>query len=157
MAKIQMELPDDNPSADEIREILTRCKTLAIVGLSPKKERDSHKVATYLIEQGYEIVPVNPGRKKILGRPCFKTLKDIPFRIDMADIFLNPTRVPPVVDQAIEMGVSVLWMQLGIVHYEAAQKAREAGITVVMNKCTKLEHLKLRPKKDTPPGPFQKA
>ena len=156
MTEIQMELPDDNPPAEEIREILTKCKTLAIVGLSPKEERDSHKVAKYLTEQGYEIVPVNPGRKEILGRPCFKTLKDIPFKIDIVDIFLNPARVPPVVDQAIEMGVPVLWMQLGIVHNEAAQRARDAGITVVMNKCTMQEHKKLR-SKDTLPGPFQKA
>lgn len=156
MTEIQSELQDGNPPADEIREILKRCRTLAVVGLSPKEERDSHKVARYLMEHGYDIVPVNPGQKEILGRPCFKTLKDIPFRIDMVDIFLNSARVPPVVDQAIEMGVPVLWMQLGVVHEEAAQRARDAGLTVVMNKCTKQEHQKLR-SKDTPPVPFQKA
>lgn len=156
MTELQIKLQEDNPPADEIRDILTRCKTLAIVGLSPKEERDSHKVARYLTEQGYEIVPVNPGRKEILGRPCYKTLKDIPFRIDMVDIFLNPARVPPVVDQAIEMGVPVLWMQLGVIHDKAAQKARAAGITVIMNKCTMQEHKKLQ-SKDTPRGPFQKA
>ncbi len=156
MRVIQSERHDANPSADEIREILTRCKTIAVVGLSPKKDRDSHRVAKYLIAQGYDIVPVNPKPKKILGRSCFKTLRDIPFEFDMVDIFLDPARIPPIVDQVIEIGVPVLWMQLGIVHDEAAQKARNAGITVVMDKCTKQEHEKLF-SKDIPPGPSRKA
>jgi predicted CoA-binding protein len=100
-------------------------------------------VARYLIEQGYEITPVNPGQREILGVPCFKTLKDIPFRVDIADLFLNPTRVPAVVDQAIDIGVRVIWMQEGVVHNDAASKARTSGIEVIMNQCIMKEHRKM--------------
>jgi len=143
MTDINRELPGDNPPLDEIKGILERSKKIAIVGLSPKEERDSNKVARYLMENGYEIVPVNPGQKEILGLKCFKTLEEIPHSVDVADLFLNPTRVPPVVDQAIKKRVGVIWMQLGVIHNEAAQKAREAGITVVMDKCMKQEHEKM--------------
>jgi len=134
---------NDNPSPDEIKSILERSKRIAIVGLSPKEERDSNKVAKYLMEKGYEIVPVNPGQKEILGQDCFKTLTDIPFKVDLVDLFLHPERVPPVVDQAIEIGAPVLWMQIGVIHNEAAQKAKEAGLTVVMDRCTMHEHKEL--------------
>jgi len=143
MINTNCELPDCNPPADEIIEILRKCRTIAVVGISPKEARDSNRVAKYLMDQGYEVVPVNPGQREILGKPCFKTLKDIPFPIDMADLFLNPTRVPPVVDQAIEIGVRAIWMQEGVVHNESAQKAGKAGIPVVMNKCIKKEHMKM--------------
>ena len=143
MTDIQCELPDYDPPSDEIKDILKRCKKIAVVGLSPKEERDSNKVAGYLMEQGYEIVPVNPGQKEILGKKCFKTLKDIPFQVDLVDLFINPTRVPPIVDQAIEIGADVIWMQLGIAHNESAEKARKAGIQVVMNRCIKIEHKKI--------------
>jgi len=143
MINTNCELPDCNPPADEIIEILRKCRTIAVVGISPKEARDSNRVAKYLMDQGYEVVPVNPGQREILGKPCFKTLNDIPFPIDMADLFLNPTRVPPVVDQAIEIGVHAIWMQEGVVHNESAQKAGKAGITVVMNKCIKKEHMKM--------------
>lgn len=125
-----------------IEEILKRAKKIAIVGLSSKAERDSHRVAKYLMEYGYDIIPVNPGQKEILGETCYKSLKEIPFQVDVADLFVNPQRVPPIVDQAIARHVAVIWMQLGIVHEEAAMKAREAGITVIMDKCIKQEHEK---------------
>jgi len=140
MSDIQCQLHDDNPPPEKIKDILKKCKRIAVVGLSPKEERDSNKVARYLMQQGYEIVPVNPGQNEILGQKCFKTLEDIPFKVDLVDLFLNPTRIPPVVDQAIEIGADVIWMQLGVVHNEAAQKARHSGKTVVMNKCIKIEH-----------------
>ncbi len=143
MTNTNCELPDFNPPSDEIIEILRKCRTIAVVGISPKESRDSHRVAKYLMDQGYEIIPVNPGQREILGKPCFKTLKDIPFPIDMADLFLSPTRVPLVVDQAVEIGVHAVWMQEGVVHNESAQKARKAGIPVVMNKCIKKEHMKM--------------
>lgn len=147
MSEVKCGLPDDNPPLDEIEGILERSKKIAIVGLSPKEERDSHKVAKYLMENGYEIVPVNPGQKEILGRKCYKTLEEIPYPVDVADLFLNPARVPAVVDQAINKGIGVIWMQLGVLHNEAAQKAREAGLTVVMDKCMKQEHEKLTAEK----------
>jgi predicted CoA-binding protein len=143
MIQTNCELPDFNPPSDEIIEILRLCKTIAVVGISPKESRDSHRVAKYLLDKGYEIVPVNPGQREILGKPCFRTLRDIPFPVDMADLFLNPTRVPPVVEQAIDIGVRAIWMQEGVVHNESAQKARKMGIRVVMNKCIKKEHMKM--------------
>jgi hypothetical protein len=135
MANANCELPDHNPPSAAIVDILQNSKKIAIVGISPKESRDSNKVARYLMKQGYEIVPVNPGQSEILGKPCFKTLEDIPFSIDVADLFLNPTRVPAVVDQAIDRGVRVIWMQEGVVHNDSASKARKAGIQVIMNMC----------------------
>jgi predicted CoA-binding protein len=144
MTDIKLEGVDDNPRWDEIKGILERSKKIAVVGLSPKEDRDSHRVAKYLMENGYEIVPVNPGQKEILGQKCYKTLEEIPYPVDVADLFLNPTRVPAVVAQAINKGVGVIWMQLGVIHNEAAQKAREAGVKVVMDQCIKQEHEKMR-------------
>jgi uncharacterized protein len=156
MNEICCDLPDPTPPPEELLKILERCRKIAVVGLSPKPERDSHRVARYLLEQGYDVVPVNPGQTEILGRKCYKTLKDIPFPVDVADLFLNPERVPPVVDQAIEIGVRVVWMQLGVTHYEAARKAGDAGITVIMNRCIKQEHEKWAGG-FTPSGPSPQA
>ncbi len=139
-SKTLCEIPQYSSAPDEILEILSSCRSIAIVGISPKPERDSHKVAAYLLGEGYEIVPVNPGQREILGRPCYRSLSDIPFTPDIADLFLNPTRIPPVVDEAIAKGVKVIWMQLGVIHNEAAKKAMDAGIKVVMNRCIMAEH-----------------
>ena len=140
MNDFQCELPNNNLSSDEIREILTQCRTIAIVGLSPKEQRDSNMVARYLKSNGFKIVPVNPGQKEILGEKCYKNLLEIPFRPDMVNLFLNPKRVPEAVDQAMKINTAVIWMQLGVVHNLAAEKAREKGIKVIMNKCIKTEH-----------------
>ena len=138
------ELPDYTSPSEEIIKALQYCKRIAIVGLSPKEARDSNRVARYLLQNGFDIVPVNPGQKEILGKKCFRSLQDIPFPVDMANLFLNPKRVPPVVDQAIQMKIPVIWMQLGVVHNEAARKARNAGIQVMMDMCIKTEHEKWR-------------
>ena len=143
MANAKCELPDCNPPSAQIIDILQNCRKIAIVGISPKETRDSNRVARYLIDQGYEIIPVNPGQREILGIPCFNTLKDIPFHFDMADLFINPTRVPAVVDQAIDIGVRAIWMQEGVVHNDAASRARKAGIQVIMNLCIMKEHRKM--------------
>ena len=143
MKEIISELPNNTGPSEEIEEILRECRKIAVVGLSPKEYRDSNKVARYLMEQGYEIVPINPGQREILGKTCYRTLKDIPFQVDMADLFLNPTRVPEAVDQAIEIGVNAVWMQLGVIHNEAAEKARQAGIRVVVDQCIMTEHRRL--------------
>lgn len=140
MNDFQCELPNNNLSSDEIREILNQCQTIAIVGLSPKEQRDSNMVARYLKTNGFKIVPVNPGQKEILGEKCYKNLLEIPFRPDMVNLFLNPKRVPEAVDQAMKIKTDVIWMQLGVVHNLAAEKAREKGIKVIMNKCIKTEH-----------------
>lgn len=145
MANTPNSPPTENDPSDGIKNILQNSKKIAIVGLSSKEDRDSNKVAKYLIQKGYDIVPVNPGQKEIMGKACFKTLTDIPFQVDLVDLFLNPERVPPVVDKAIEIGAPVLWMQIGVIHNEAAQKAREAGLKVVMDRCMMHEHKRLFP------------
>ena len=143
MLKAHCEIPEYNPPSEEVKAILENSRTVAVVGISPKAERDSHRVARYLKEQGYRIVPVNPGQKEILGETCYPDLKAIPFPVDIVDVFRRPEAVPPIVDDAIAMGAKVVWMQLGITHNESAKKARESGLSVVMNKCTKIEHMHL--------------
>ncbi|NVM23818.1 MAG: CoA-binding protein [Desulfobacterales bacterium] len=143
MADIQCEMPEYNPPSEEIKTILESCKIVAVVGISPKPERDSHKVAKYLKDNAYRIVPVNPGQKEILGEKCCPNLKAIPFPVDIVDIFRKPEAIPPIVDDAIEIGAKVVWMQLGIAHNRAADKAREAGLAVVMNRCIKIEHMNM--------------
>lgn len=141
--KTHCEIPEYNPPSEEVKAILENSRTVAIVGISPKAERDSHQVARYLKKQGYRIVPVNPGQKEILGETCYPNLKSIPFPVDMVDVFRRPDAVPPIVDDAIAIGAKVVWMQLGIAHNESAKKALESGLSVVMNKCTKIEHMHL--------------
>jgi len=143
MANIHCELPEYNPPSGEVKAVLKEYKTVAVVGLSPKPERDSHKVARYLKEQGYDIIPVNPGQKEILGSTSYPNLKAIPFPVDIVDIFRKPEAIPPIVDDAIEIGAKVVWMQLGIANNQAAEKAREAGLQVVMSKCIKVEHMNM--------------
>ena len=140
MGTTQCEMPDYMPPPKDIEKILQDSKRIAIVGLSPKTSRDSNKVARYLLEVGYDVIPINPGQQQILERTCYKTLEDIPFAIDVANLFINPARVPPVVEQCIRMGVKTIWMQLGVVHNDAASKARAAGIEVIMNRCIMVEH-----------------
>ncbi|MCE1236920.1 MAG: CoA-binding protein [Hyphomicrobiales bacterium] len=124
-----------------IRSILTRVKTIAIVGASANPARASHHVAEFLIERGYEVYPVNPGLagKDLLGRPVFASLADVPVAIDMVDVFRNSDAVAPVVDQAIAVGAKVVWMQLGVRNDAAAAKAEAAGLEVVMNRCPAIE------------------
>ena len=143
MSDLQCEMPEYNPPSEEITAILEKYKTVAIVGLSPKPERESHKVAKYLKENYYRIVPVNPGQKEILGEKCYPNLKAIPFRVDVVDIFRKPDAIPPVVDDAIEIAARAVWMQLGLAHNQAGDKARKAGLEVVMSKCIKIEHMNM--------------
>lgn len=126
-----------------IRRILRDSKTIAVVGLSPKPQRPSHQVARYLMAAGYTIVPVNPGQDTILGLPCYPSLKAIPTQVDMVDIFRRPEAVLPIVEDAIAIGAKFIWMQEGIVHKEAAAKAEAAGIIVIMDRCTKIDHMNL--------------
>ena len=128
-----------------VRDILEKSKVIAVVGLSPKPERDSHEVAKYLQDQGYRIVPVNPRADTILGEKSYPDLASIPGKVDVVDIFRRSDDVPPVVDQAIDIGAKAVWMQLGIVNEGAAAKAREAGLGVVMDRCMLVEHRNLVP------------
>ena len=126
-----------------IRRILLYSQTIAIVGLSPKPHRPSNQVARYLMEAGYRIIPVNPGQDTILGLPCYPNLLAIPAQVDLVDIFRRQEEVLPIVEEAIAIGARFVWMQEGIVNDEAAAKARAAGLEVVMDRCTKIDHMNL--------------
>ncbi len=127
-------------SPEEIKAILQNYHVVAVVGLSPKPERPSFRVAQYLKEHGYRIVPVNPGQKEILGEKCYPSLADIPFPIEVVDIFRNVEAIPAIVDEAIAAGAKVVWMQQGLAEPISARKAREAGLKVVMDRCMKIDH-----------------
>ena len=118
---------------DAVHEQLTKSKVIAVVGLSPNTERDSHRVAKYMQEQGYRIIPVNPMVDEVLGKRSYPDLKSVPESIDMVDIFRRSETVPPVVDEAIAIGAKYIWMQDGVVNEEAANKAEDAGISVIMD------------------------
>ena len=125
-------------------EILDTYRTVAIVGLSAEAERPSFRVASYLKEQGYRVIPVNPKFSQILGEACYPDLASIREPVDVVDIFRRAEDTPAIVEQAIDIGAKVIWMQEGVVNETAAARAREAGLTVVMDKCMRKEHLKLK-------------
>jgi predicted CoA-binding protein len=126
-----------------LRRILNDYKRVAIVGLSADWSRPSNFVGKYLLEHGFEVIPVNPKYDEILGQKCYPDLAQIPTPVDIVDLFQKPERIPPFVDAAIDIGAKVVWMQLGIVHEEAARKARAAGLEVVMDRCIKIEYARL--------------
>jgi uncharacterized protein len=125
-------------------EILQTWKTIAVVGLSPKKFRPSYGVSEYMQSHGYRIIPVNPGHAEILGEQCFRRLEDIPFPVEIVNVFRRSEEVAPVVDSAIAIGAKCVWMQEGIEHEPSAEKARAAGLEVVMDRCILKEHRRLR-------------
>lgn len=127
-------------SAAERLDILERYRRIAMVGLSSDPYRPSHFAALYLLANGYDVVPVNPGADEILGRTSYPSLRDVPGPVDVVDIFRHPTAVPDIVEQAVDIGARVVWMQLGVVHEAAAHAARRAGLEVVMDRCMKIEH-----------------
>jgi predicted CoA-binding protein len=128
---------------ETIRKVLRDSETIAVVGLSPKPHRPSHLVASYLMEAGYSVIPVNPGQDAILGQTCYPDLRAIPGSVDMVDIFRRTEEVLPIVEDAIGIGAQCIWMQEGIINHEAAAKAESAGLTVIMNRCTKIDHMNL--------------
>jgi len=136
----KMSEPKSSAEDKEIKEILENNRVVAVVGLSPKPDRASHQVAQYLQEHGYRIVPVRPKADEILGEKAFASLRDIPFPVEVVDIFRKEDAIPGIVDDAIAIGAKVVWMQLGLAEKQSAQKAREAGLKVVMDKCMKIEH-----------------
>jgi predicted CoA-binding protein len=136
-------------SLNEIKEILTKYKTVAVVGLSREPDKDSHRVSAYLKKHGFRIIPVNPFADEVLGEKSYKSLLDIPSEvqktIDVVDIFRPSKDVPLIVEQAVKLKEMygkprVVWMQLGIVNGQAAEAAKKAGLTVVMDRCIMLEH-----------------
>jgi predicted CoA-binding protein len=127
-----------------VDSILRGAKTIAVVGLSSSRMRVSYSVSEYMQQAGYRIIPVNPNETEVLGEKAYATLDDVPEPVDIVDIFRRPEFVPEVVEAAIRKGARVIWMQEGVVHEEAAERARAAGLTVVMDRCILKEHGRLR-------------
>jgi len=143
---MECEMPQTYSDKTEIKQILEDTKTIAIIGCSPNPEKDSNKVALYLKNAGYKIVPVYPKETTILGETVYRSLSEIPtdVKIDMVDIFRKPEVIASVVDESLLRGdVGVIWTQLGLVHNAAAKKAQDAGLKVVQSHCTKVEHANL--------------
>lgn len=126
-----------------IADLLRNSKTIAVVGLSNKRMRPSYGVSEYMQSAGYRIIPVNPQEEEVLGEKAYARLEDIPEHVDIVDIFRRPEYVPDLVESAIKIGADTVWMQEGVVHEQAAERAREAGLTVVMDRCILKEHRKL--------------
>lgn len=138
------EFPTINSNSQEIKKIFENTKTIAIVGLSSDEEKASYKVAKYLQDNGFKIVPIYPKEDKILGEKVYRSLAEVPFDIDMVDIFRKPDAIAKVVDEVIkikdEKKIKSVWFQLGLVNNEAFKKAVDNGLSAVQNKCTKIEH-----------------
>ena len=139
----ECEFPKDNAPTEEIAEILRTARTIAVIGASLKPERPAHWISVYLKEQGYKVIPVNPGQTEVLGDKCYKSLSEVPEPVDIVDIFREPSAIPAIVDEAIAKKAKAIWMQQGIVHNAAAEKAKGAGLKVVQNKCIYQEHQRL--------------
>ncbi len=136
-------MSDNVADTRDIADIINNYRVVAVVGLSADPERPSYRVAAYLKEHGYRIIPVNPGCQEILGEKCYPSLRDIPFPIEVVDIFRKVEAIPAIVEEAIRLGAKAVWMQLGLVEPDSAQKAKDAGLQVVMDHCLKVEHAKL--------------
>jgi len=130
---------------EELKEIFKNCKTVAVVGISPKEDRPSFRVAAYLQSNGYRIIPVRPDGDTILGEKIYPHLMEIPkeIEIDVVDIFRKSEEVPPIVEEAIRRGAKIVWMQEGVIHQKAGEEAERAGLKVVMDRCIKKEHERL--------------
>lgn len=127
----------------ELKQILTTMKTVASVGVSGNEEKPSYGIFKYLVDHGYQMIPVNPGSPEIQGRKTYSDLASIPDKIEIVQVFRKPEDVPPVVDQAIQVGAKVVWMQEGVINEEAARTAEAAGLKVVMNRCMRETHRRL--------------
>jgi uncharacterized protein len=126
--------------SEKVRRILSRYRTLAVVGLSAQWHRPSYFAAKYMQEHGYRVIPVNPMYDRILGEKCYKSLRDIPDKVDIVDCFRKSAEIPALAEEAIAIGAPVLWMQLGVENPEARARAEAAGLEVVENRCVKIEH-----------------
>lgn len=141
---MECEFPSVNSNKEEIREIFASIKTIAVLGLSPDATKDSHRVALYLQQAGFKIIPVYPKEETILGEKVYRSLADIPFEVDMVNIFRKPAALDLIADASIARGdIKVFWAQKGIVNNAAAQKAENAGMKVVQNQCSMVEHREL--------------
>jgi predicted CoA-binding protein len=130
-------------SIQELRSILTNCKTIAVVGISEQWHRPSYFVGKYLLEHGYRMIPVNPRYKEVLGQTCYPNLESVPTPIDMVDVFRRSEELMPIAKQTLVIGAKVLWQQLTVCNHEAHDYVREHGLTSVMDRCVKIEHARL--------------
>ena len=133
----------ENPSDDDIRALLARSKTVAVVGLSPNAARPSHRIAKRLQEWGYRVIPVRPAVSEVLGERAYARLSDIPDRVDLVDVFRAADEIGPIVDECIALGLPAIWIQQGIVNEPAAERARAAGMAVVMDRCIAVDRRRL--------------
>ncbi|WP_135547450.1 CoA-binding protein [Paenibacillus cymbidii] len=136
----------ENPSREQIKELLEQTKLIAVVGLSDNPEKVSHMVAQAMQDKGYRIIPVNPNADTILGEKVYARLSDIPFPVDIVNVFRRSDQVVPIAEEAVQIKAKAFWLQLGIVNEEAARIAAEGGLTVIMDRCIKVEDSILRPK-----------
>ncbi|NJD98210.1 CoA-binding protein [Thermococcus sp. LS1] len=136
-------MPVDRLTDDDIKEILAKYRKIALVGASPKPERDANDVMRYLLEHGYEVYPVNPHYEEVLGRKCYPSVLDIPDDIEIVDLFVRPEFTMDYVEQAIEKGAKVIWFQFRTYNRDAFKKAKEAGLIAVAHRCIKQEHARL--------------
>jgi uncharacterized protein len=134
--------PRARSAGDPVTQILRDSRTIAVVGLSSRKFRPSHGVSEYLQSAGYRIIPVNPGETEVLGQKSYALLEDIPEKVDIVNVFRRSEFVPEIVDSAIRIGARGVWMQEGVIHSEAAERARRAGLFVIMDACILKEHIK---------------
>ena len=132
-----------NPSQDDIRALLGRVRRIAVVGLSPKPDRPSHYVSKAMQAWGYEILPVRPGLREVLGVPAYARLEDVPGKVELVNVFRNASEVDAVVDSAIAIGAPAIWVQQGIINDAAAERARGAGLFTVMDRCIMVEYRRL--------------
>ena len=132
-----------NDDINTLRRILRESKTLAVVGLSANWWRPSYFAGKYMMDHGYTVIPVNPQYQEVLGEKCYPSLRDIPVKVDIVDCFRKSEEIGSLADEAIAIGAKVLWMQLGVINEAAAEKARAAGLDVVMDHCVKIEHARL--------------
>ncbi|NJF25526.1 CoA-binding protein [Thermococcus sp. Bubb.Bath] len=138
-----MKMPVDRLSDEEVRKILTKYRKIALVGASPKPERDSNDVMWYLLERGYEVYPVNPRYEEVLGKKCYSNVLEIPNEVEIVDLSVRPEFTMDYVEQAIKKGAKVVWFQFNTYNWAAFKKAKEAGLTVVAHRCMKQEHERL--------------
>jgi len=140
-----------NPSDDDLRTLLTEAQTIAVVGASSSPDRPSHGIFKKLLSAGYRVVPVNPNETEVLGQKAFASLADVPYPIDVVDVFRRPELTPDIADEAVRAGAKALWLQSGIVNEEAERRARAGGLTVVMDACLGVLHGVLQVPKKPPP------